>query len=194
MGRGSGAVRVLAGDLRGRRLAYPRDRIGRPTMNRTKESVFNSLQRRVRGVVFVDLFAAAGGVGIEALSRGADEAHFVETHPEAVRCLQENLSGLRVADRAVVHEQDAFTFVAERLDEVAGDRRAIVWADPPYEGDEAVRLLAHFAATAHPAVDLVIIEHRGDLPAEGLGRLRVLREKRFGETTVTFYEPVGEDA
>ncbi len=194
MGRGSGAVRVLAGDLRGRRLAYPRDRIGRPTMNKTKESVFNSLQKRVRGVVFVDLFSAAGGVGIEALSRGAGEAHFVETHPEAVECLRGNLSALRVADRAGIHAQDAFEFVAERLDEVVGDRRAIVWADPPYDTDDAVRLLAHFAHTPHPGLDLLILEHRGDLPTEGLGRLRVLREKRFGETVVTFYEPAEEAA
>jgi len=89
------AVRIGAGAYKGRTLRYPAAagpaRI-RPTAARTRESVFNALQDEVRGAVFVDLYAAAGGVGIEALSRGASFVHFVERDAVALAALEENLA------------------------------------------------------------------------------------------------------
>jgi len=163
-------------------------------MTKTRESVFNSLHKRTKGAVFVDLFAAAGGMGIEALSRGASAVHFVEMHPDAVRCLRENLSALRVdAERGVIHQCDALAFLTGDLDAATGGTANIVWADPPYDSDAAALVVAHFDATTHDGLRMLVVEHRGSFANQDFLRLHIRREKSFGDTTVTFFEPNRED-
>ena len=181
------AVRVIAGDLKGRALLYPRDPALRPTMQRTKASVFDSLGDRVQGAVFVDLYAAAGGMGIEALSRGAARAHFVEKDAEATRFLGENLVRCRVdPSRAVVHRADALDFLSGgALRDIAPD---LVWADPPYGTRDARLLLEFFAAVRYPLKALLLLEHRRDaLPAIAAGRLEVVETRDFGQSRVSWF-------
>jgi len=180
-------TRVIAGDLKGRTLVYPRDRSLRPTMQRTKASVFDSLGDRVRGAVFVDLYAAAGGMGIEALSRGAGSVHFVEKDAGAIGCLEQNLERCRAKPgRAVVHRAGVMEFLSSGA--LRGIDPDLIWADPPYGTDDTRLLLEFFSAVRYPLQALLLLEHRKDaLPAEGPGGLVVLETRDFGQSRVTCF-------
>jgi 16S rRNA (guanine966-N2)-methyltransferase len=136
--------------------------------------------------VFVDLYAAAGGIGIEALSRGAARVHFVENDADALRCLDENLERCRTdRDRAIVHRGAVMEFLrAGALRDIGPD---LIWADPPYEAGETRLLLEFFAAVRYPLTALLLIEHRRDsVSADGWGGLEVLDARDFGQSRVTF--------
>ncbi len=179
------AVRIIAGEFKGRRLSYPARKETRPTMERTRGSLFDSLGARVEGCVFADLFAAAGGVGIEAASRGAALVHFVENDPTALECLRRNLETCRVPpEKYRIHRTDVIRFLgAGRL---AGTGVRIVFADPPYGSDLARTVLAHFDENDYDFLEALILEHSGGLDDAPLRRLRVEKSKRFGETFLTF--------
>lgn len=179
-------VRVIAGEYKGRKLAYPAERILRPTMDRTRESLFASIQDEIEGVGFADLFCAAGSVGIEALSRGASHVRFVDDHPVALGFLRQNLAACRVpAGRYSVHPTEAFGFLeGNGLDNPA---IRVVFADPPYEGDFARRLLAHFGSRAYDHVTMLVVEHRGPLEPGSLLALDFDETKRFGDTFLSFW-------
>lgn len=135
----------------------------------------------------LDLFAGAGGVGLEALSRGAAQATFVERDAAAVAALRRNLAALGLEGTARVLAQDALRAI-ERLQ---GEGRAfsIIFLDPPYETDLAARALAALDAGGVAAPGAVVVaQHRSKqpLPAE-FGALRAYRRRRFGETTLTFF-------
>ena len=160
-------------------------------MTRTRKSVFDSLQSRLEGSVFLDLFCAAGVVGMEALSRGAAAAWFVEKDPRALACLRENLERLGLkSDVARVREQDALEFLEQGLSGLV-PAPTIVYADPPYGGVGAEKVLAHFDTNPYPRLEILVVEHRrGALT--GAVSLRLEKEKRFGDTVVSYYEPAGE--
>lgn len=164
----------------------------RPTMDRTRESLFSSIEGEIVGRGFADLFCAAGAVGFEALSRGATFVHFVERHPKALDFLRRNLADCAVAaDRYRIHPVDVFRFLEDGgLDDPA--IRA-VFADPPYEGESAARLLAHFRSKEYDHVGFLILEHRGPVDKEPLGSLRFARETRFGETYLSKWEQQEQD-
>jgi len=185
-----GNIRITGGELRGRELEYPPERILRPTMGRAREALFNVLGDDMGGIVFIDLFAGGGAVGIEALSRGAGEVHFVEKAPAVVKYLRRNLERLGVtAGRVHVHEMDVEAFLTHDL-AAPGE---IVYADPPYETDAARFVLAHFSQTRYPALGRLVIEHRGELgPATGW--LRLAKEKQYGDTSMSFFIPQGATA
>jgi 16S rRNA (guanine(966)-N(2))-methyltransferase RsmD len=192
VGRRRTETRVIGGDLKGRALVYPLDPSLRPTMQRTKTSVFDTLGDLVRGAVFVDLYAAAGGFGIEALSRGAARVHFVEKDEEALRCLDENLGNCRVGrDRAVVHRGTVMEFLGTGA--LRDIRPGVIWADPPYGTAETPLLLEFFRAVRYPLKALLLIEHRRDsVPADGWAGLEVLEAREFGQSRVTFVQLKGD--
>ncbi|MDH3199197.1 MAG: RsmD family RNA methyltransferase [Candidatus Krumholzibacteria bacterium] len=186
-------VRVHSGSLRGRRLRYPDDAALRPTMQRAKASLFDALGEAVRGAVFADLYAAAGGMGIEALSRGAAFVHFVERDSRALSLLRTNLEACRVApERFLVHAAAVADGLAGGALRTPGVE--VAFADPPYGGDGAQTVLAHFDAAAYPRLRALVIEHGGTLSASGLRALRLVRERRFGGTHVSFFAAPGGDA
>jgi len=137
-------VRVIAGTLRGRRLAVPRNGV-RPTADRVREAVFSSLGD-VEGFAVLDLYAGSGSLGIEALSRGAARAVFVERGREAVAVLRRNLATLDLADRARVRPEEARRVVralARRTAERPGEGFDLVFAAPPiYSRSKAMELTA----------------------------------------------------
>lgn len=180
-------VRVASGAWRGRRLRYPRGRDVRPTMQRTREAVFDSLGDVVAGAGFADLYAAAGGVGIEALSRGASFVHFVETDARALECLRENIETLGVEpERYAVHPAGVEAFVAGGgLDD---PRLRVVFADPPYD-DDIESLLALLDGRSYPQVRFLVVEHRGALAPAARRWWRPARERSYGSTTVSYFEP-----
>jgi 16S rRNA (guanine966-N2)-methyltransferase len=181
-------VTVGSGEWRGRVLAYPGDAVLRPTMQRTKHSLFSSLGGRLRGAVFVDCFAGAGAVGIEALSLGARRVHFIETRRDAVDALRANLS-LCGADSARYHVHHARV-----SDVLAGEPgpladATILFADPPYDLDVTMEFLAPLRADRFEQLEIVVVEHRSKQRVAPPPGLRVDRERRFGETTLTYLVP-----
>lgn len=121
-------MRVIAGSARSLPLKTPVGMDTRPTTDRIKETLFNMLQPYTPGSVFLDIFSGSGGIGIEALSRGAKKAYFIESAAPAVACIQQNLQFTGFTDRAVVLKQDA-AFALPGIHETEAD---IVFMDPPY--------------------------------------------------------------
>lgn len=181
-------VTIGGGEWRGRALAYPDEVVLRPTMQRTKHSLFSSLGGSLRDAEFVDCFAGAGGVGIEALSLGAGHVHFIEARRDAVEALRANLS-LCGADstRYHVHHARVADVLANGTGPLAG--ASIVFADPPYDADVEAEFLAPLRAERFEHLEIVVVEHRSKQPVQAPPGLRIDRERRFGETTLTYMVP-----
>jgi len=168
-------VRVVSGELRGRRIVAPAGRDTRPTTDRVREAIFNALGSAglIEGALVADLYAGSGALGIEALSRGAERCVFVETDRAALAALEENLDHLGLRSRATVVRSPAST-VAAGLDV------DLVLADPPYGSDVWPELLARVTAP------VVVAEADSAVAApEGW---REFRSRRYGRTWVTFLE------
>ena len=171
-------MRVVSGTARGRRLAAPPGIHTRPTPNRVREAVFNSLYSLgvTEGARVLDLYAGTGALGIEALSRGAAEAVFVERDPTVVAVLRANVETTGFVDRATVMPVDAFSALGDLIRRQRHFDLALV--DPPYAFDRWPELLALVQA------DIVVIE--SDRLIEVSSNLKVHHRKRHGGTVVTF--------
>jgi 16S rRNA (guanine966-N2)-methyltransferase len=187
-------MRVLAGVLKGRRLVTPRGRTTRPTADQVRIALMDTLVPRLPEARVLDLFAGAGGVGLEALSRGAAHATFVERDARAVAALRANIDALGVAARTRVERGDV-RVVLERLAR-EGARFDVVFLDPPYEDETVTATLERLGDTALAEPDAVVIAQHltKRAPAEVVGRLRAYRTRRFGETTLTFFRAGGYDS
>ena len=187
-------MRILAGELKGRRLLTPRGATTRPTADQVRLALMDTLTPQLPGARVLDLFAGAGGVGLEALSRGAARATFVERDRHALAALRANVAALDVQDRARVLGED----VRRALDRLAreGARFDVVFLDPPYESDLGDAALGHVAAARLAAPGAVVIaQHPTKRPPAGPGdTLSAFRTRRFGETTLTFFRSGDYDA
>jgi 16S rRNA (guanine966-N2)-methyltransferase len=182
-------TRVVAGTLGGRRLEVPKGRAIRPTSDRVREALFSTLGGRVVGATVLDLFAGTGALGIEALSRGATYATFVERDRAVARVLQANLEALGlVADVRVVA-------AARYADEVAADSDApffdLVLCDPPYRAPatDVVALLAALARGGHVAADAMMVVERprhGDAFVVPTDILDVTDVRTYGDTVLYY--------
>lgn len=202
-------MRVIAGKYRSRRIAAPRGNGTRPTSDRLRETLFNVLAPRIEGARFADLYAGSGGVGLEALSRGAGFCCFVERAPGAVAIIRANLaalgvtSGFSIEGRAVAgvleHLPERLTeqfpeHLAEHLEE-AGSGFDLVFLDPPYEAAAeytgTLQSLSRHADTLLAPGALVIAEHarRTPLP-ERVGDLARTRLLEQGDAALSFYARV----
>jgi 16S rRNA (guanine966-N2)-methyltransferase len=184
-------MRVVAGTARGRRLRAPAGRDTRPTSDRVREAVFNSLGSLgvVDGARVLDLFAGSGALGIEALSRGATHATFVERDDRAIEAIWSNLVTTGLADRAQVTANEVLSWLARRPGAGPFD---LALADPPYSFDRWDDLLD---AAAGLPVDVVVIESdRSVVPGDGPGgKWLVVREKSYGSTVVTIVRRASDD-
>lgn len=122
-------MRVIAGRARSLKLKTPEGMDTRPTTDRIKETLFNMIQGEIPGCIFIDLFAGSGGIGIEALSRGASHAYFVENGKEAISCISDNLSFTKFSNDATLLKQDIFSALP-MIHEKEAD---IIFIDPPYQ-------------------------------------------------------------
>lgn len=121
---------IIAGLYRGRRLKSPKGPQTRPTASRLREALFNICQNRIEGARFLDLFAGSGAMGLEALSRGAQSAAFIDAHKEAIHCIEANAALLNVKSQTQVFRGDVMATLAWL--EKQGDSFDIIYADPPY--------------------------------------------------------------
>src|SRR5262249_49714092 len=190
-------MRVIAGTAKGRRLVGPKTSGTRPVMDRVKTALFDILAPDILGTRFLDLFAGTGSIAIEALSRGAAHATFSELLPEALRCIQQNLTitGFSGTSHAEVLRTDAFKFLEGAA---AGDRRYdIVYVAPPQYQGLATRAITRLdAAPLTEPGGLVIAQihprEQGELQALALRWLQRTDERRYGSTLLVFYEHAAE--
>lgn len=171
-------MRVIAGTARSLPLKTPDGLDTRPTSDRIKETLFNILQNDTPGSVFVDLFAGSGGIGIEAISRGAKKAYFVENAAAALQCIQQNLQFTKFVDKATVLKQDAVT----GLNAIHEKHVDVIFMDPPYGQGHDQRVLAALAYM--PFVDeetLIIAEEKVDADFSYANELGydIVREKKY---------------
>ncbi len=180
-------TRIIAGALKGRRLATPQGDRTRPTADRVREALFNSLAPGgdLEGLRFADLYAGSGAVGLEALSRGAEHALFVESHAQTVKLLRRNIAELGVADAHVISAP-----VEKALASPPESPYDIVFADPPYAvTDQAVgEMLAALVEHDWLAADADVVVERGGRGAvvpwpEKIAEDRV---RRYGTTALCY--------
>ncbi len=159
----------------------------RPTSDRMRETLFNILAPWIRGSRFLDICAGSGAVGIEALSRGAAHATFIERARPACSIIRENLSALALEGEARIVGREA----AQALSLLSEERKPfdIAFLDPPYASELYSQVLERLSSGELIAGDgIVVVEHRSKTPlAEAYGRLRVYRKTRQGESALTFY-------
>jgi 16S rRNA (guanine966-N2)-methyltransferase len=178
-------LRVGGGEARGRRLKAPKGI--RPTQGLVKAAIFNLIGPRIEGAHVLDLFAGSGAIGIEALSRGAAQVTFVDREPRGLAILRQNLDALELKERARVVRGDVVRWLESSADEVG--RAGLVILDPPY--DDVVFDRALMALDRSLSDAIVVAEHsrRQEMPA--LTRLRVDRQRRYGDTMVTVLRAPG---
>ncbi len=176
-------MRVVAGSARGRRLESPVGESTRPTSDRVREAIFNAVFSRmpIAGARVVDLYAGSGALGIEALSRGATEAWFVESDRVAVGVIEANLDTLGFGDRATVIRGRA----EDVVDTLPGDLD-LVLADPPYAFDGWSDLLGRVAGHLD-AGGMAVME--SDRPIALPVGWEKMRERAYGGTVITFAAP-----
>jgi 16S rRNA (guanine966-N2)-methyltransferase len=146
-------MRVIAGSARRLLLKTPEGMDTRPTTDRIKETLFNMLMPYIPGSVFVDLFSGSGGIGIEALSRGATKAYFVESNPKAVACITDNIEHTHFTDKAVVLKQDVFAALRGSIREHAD----VIFMDPPYNQEYEKRVLEILKDASYVDEDTLIV-------------------------------------
>jgi len=179
-------MRVIAGTAGGLVLAAPRGVGTRPIADRVKETLFAILADRVVGAQVLDLYAGSGAIGIEALSRGAAHCDFVEHGRAALATIRENLRRTGLEDRASVRAAD----VPQHLARGAGDRYDLVFLDPPYDERAILAPLERLAPLLAPGA-AVVVKHFWRTPVPEPPGLARWRERRFGETALTFLGAVG---
>ena len=146
-------MRIISGQARGRKLATLEGDNTRPTLDRTREALFNILQTRVRGAKVLDLFAGSGALGLEALSRGAQSAVFCDVSRQACAVIQKNIEALRAQDRSRLLCCDAMDALAR----LAGESFDVVFLDPPYRKGLVDKALAGLVAADALAPGCVIV-------------------------------------
>ena len=181
-------MRVIAGEARGLPLRSPSPRV-RPTMDRVRGAIFSSLGDVVPGARVLDLFAGSGAMGIEALSRGAVSAIFVEADPRCAACIRENLRRARL--EASVQVMDALKFLDLRSEDIFD----LIFADPPYAKSSTSR---NFAAELLRLPSLpgalspkgaLVLERLAGSPEPERIPLSLIRVRRYGESEIAYYTP-----
>lgn len=182
-------MRVITGTARGRRLGALKGEATRPTTDKVKEAVFSAIQFNIEGAHVLDLFAGTGQLGIEALSRGAAHAVFLDSRREAAQLVRDNLALTGLSERAQVLCGDALGYLAS-----AGQSFDLIFLDPPYESSLLAQALERITARSLLAPGgLIVAESDMDkvlpVPAEPY---RVYREYRYGRIKVTLWQREGE--
>ena len=181
-------MRVITGLSKGRKLKAPKGMGTRPTTDRAKEALFNIIGGQVREAKFLDLFAGTGAIGIEALSRGAREAVFVESNPQVVKIIKENLALTGFGGQAEVLSREVDRAVD--LLSAAGQNYNIIFMDPPYLKNLAQTSLVKVSNGGLVAAGGLVITESSklDLLPEEAGHLKLFRQEKYGDTVFSFYQ------
>ncbi len=187
-------MRVLAGKMKGRTFAAKVDRDLRPTADKVKAALFNILGETVIDAAFLDLYAGSGGVGMEAISRGAAPVVFVESDPQRKQQIEANLKQGRFVDQTPGEDRPAVRVLggtaADFLKSAGPSRFDVIFVDPPYQGDEVVLLLPLLAVgdLLAPQGRIVVEHFHKKPPPARVGDLVQTKRYRYGDTFLAFYE------
>ena len=178
-------LRVISGSAGGLHLKSPKRHALRPTQDRIRQVIFSSLAERIPGARVLDLFAGTGSFGIEALSRGAASATFIEQDAEAVQCIRDNLAHCHL--QGDVRKADAFAFLSQE----PAEKFDIIFVDPPYTKSVGTLdndpLLWKTASLLAPD-GLFLWEHYAGQRVDNAGPWEIVRDKSYGETALTFLQ------
>lgn len=184
-------MRVIAGSAKRIQLKTAEGLGTRPTTDRIKETLFNIIAPYMYDCCFLDLFAGSGAIGIEALSRGAREAVFVENHPKAMACIKENLKRTHLEDRAMTMSMDVLTALYKLEGEKQFD---YIFMDPPYDREWEKKVLHYLAGSDLLAFDgVVIVEASVNTDFEYVTDLgyEILKKKEYKTNMHVFLTPAG---
>lgn len=184
-------MRVIGGRVRGHKLRKVPGDTTRPITDRVKENLFNILADWVQGTCWLDLFAGTGQVGIEALSRGASSAVFVDDARAAILTVRANLKHTKLSDLAEIRQQDAFDYV----DSASGTRFDVIYIAPPQYKAMWIDALERIDRRARCLLSdegMVIVQiDPKEFETPELSALKLVDRRKYGNTLLCFYEPVG---
>jgi 16S rRNA (guanine(966)-N(2))-methyltransferase RsmD len=182
-------MRIISGTSKGRKLATPKSQSLRPTSDRVKGSIFNILRKQIEERMVLDLFAGTGNLGIEALSRGAKKVTFVEKGRHALGLIQRNLAQFGLGERSEVLPTDANRAIG--ILNQRGKTFDLIFMDPPYEKGLIEKTLTKLNSHQiyHRDSVLVIEHHRRELLPPVLNRWNLIRQRRMGDTVISFLTP-----
>jgi 16S rRNA (guanine(966)-N(2))-methyltransferase RsmD len=179
-------LRIIAGDLGGRRLTVPKGQKVRPTSERVREAIFSILGDRVHGARVLDLFAGSGAMGFEALSRGAARAVMIEAAPDSVRAIRQNARALGVIDRVEIVPGDARLGPGPEYGPFD-----LIFADPPYGLGAVAEVLEAVGRRKGLVPDgIMIVEHAREVKSpEATAHLNKSDQRHYGRTAISLYVP-----
>jgi 16S rRNA (guanine966-N2)-methyltransferase len=181
-------VRIIAGKARGRKLISPETMETRPTLDRVKEAMFSSIQSYLRDAVVIDVFAGTGSLGLEAASRGAEEVYLVDKSSVTFPLLKQNVENLKFSDFCIPLNMDSYE--ALRMLSKKGKKFDIIFIDPPYCKEmipEAMKIVKENDMLNSGGIVVSKIDTIEEV-YEGYKDLKLTKSKKYGNTTVCFYQ------
>lgn len=175
-------LRVIAGIYKGRKLASPEGLDTRPTGDKVKEALFSIIQFELEGARFLDLFAGSGQMGIEALSRGADRACFVDNGKKANECIRANIKALSLSDKAEIRQTDAESFAR-----TCSEKFDIIFLDPPYKEGYIEKLFFDVTNLANDSAAIICEVPKGLELYENINGFSLKKRYRYGKTELVLY-------
>ena len=175
-------MRVIAGDKKGRRLATPEGLETRPTTDKVKEALFSIIQFDLPGAAFLDLFAGSGQIGIEALSRGADRAIFVDSGKKACAVIKENLIAVEYVRRSEVHQKNVEDYLS-----ICREKFDIVFMDPPYKLDIIQNIFEKVTAVCRDNAIIICEIPLNEPLFEEICGFELSRRYRYGKTELALF-------
>lgn len=186
-------LRVISGKARGLKLDSPKNQDVRPTTDRVKESLFNIINPYIRESNILDLFAGTGSLGIECLSRGAKNCVFVDKSKDSINIIKSNVKKARVENESTILNVD-FKDAVKRLSS-QNQKFDVIFMDPPYYENmfiECLKIIDELNLLYEDGI--IVVEHdTKDLFDESIGNLVKSRDKKYGNTTLTFYKLEAQD-
>ena len=183
-------MRIIGGDLKGKKLLIPLDKSTRPLRDMVRESIFNILNhsskvsKNVNNSKVLDLFSGTGSFGIECLSRGAKEVIFFENYSNSLKILKKNIFNLKLEDRTKVYESNAYDLKESNLNNEIFD---VIFLDPPFKDNEINILIDQIKMLKIANINTLIIIHRNKKSVDNISKfLNVLDEKNYGLSKILF--------
>ena len=176
-------MRVIAGDFRGRRLSTLTGEVVRPTSDKIKEAIFSSIQFEVEGTCFLDLFAGSGQMGIEALSRGAKKAVFVDSNRDSINVINKNINSLNLKNKSEIVNSDSILFLHK-----TNQKFDIAYLDPPYQSDNLDKALKLIHLVMEETGIVICECPKSKLLPEEIDNFSVAKRRDYGKISVTFYK------
>ena len=179
-------MRVISGTAKGTKLKTIESNSTRPTLDRVKESLFNILQDKIKDKVVLDLFAGSGALGIEALSRGATKSYFCDNNYEAIKVIKENLTKTKLLDKAIIYNADYISAIKRVKEQLS-----IVFLDPPYKFDLAVKAIKELQKNNLVTKDSIIIIETDEInrdieELQKMENIKIEDTRKYGRANLIF--------